>query len=223
MLVSVVIGRASTILQDATGVRWPEAELVGWLNDGQREVVQVRHDASVSNGAITLTANSTKQTLPAGSIALLGISRNLGANGLTPGAPIKLTKREYLDALVPTWHTDVGQTAIKNYCYDITDPKRYYVYPRPHATTVVQVDALLCVLPSDCALPSVTPTAAITLADEYVNSLVDYILYRAFSKDTEAASAQRASGHYTLFMTSLGVKTKSDVATNPNTTTGAPA
>ncbi|MBX9850020.1 MAG: hypothetical protein K2X64_12050, partial [Rhodocyclaceae bacterium] len=68
MLVSVVIGRASTILQDATGVRWPEAELVGWLNDGQREVVQVRHDASVSNGAITLTANSTKQTLPAGSI-----------------------------------------------------------------------------------------------------------------------------------------------------------
>lgn len=223
MLVSVVIGRAGTILQDATGVRWPEAELVGWLNDGQREVVQVRHDASVSNGAITLTANSAKQTLPAGSIALLGISRNLGVDGLTPGAPIKLTKREYLDALVPTWHTDAGQIVIKHYCNDVLDPKHFYVYPRPHATTVVQVEALLCVLPADCALPSVTPSAALTLADEYANSLVDYILYRAFSKDTEAASAQRASGHYTLFMTSLGVKTKSDVATNPNTKTGAPA
>lgn len=223
MLVSALLTRAGTILQDATGVRWPESELLLWLNDGQREVVQVRHDASVSNASIALTPNTTKQALPAGAIELLGISRNMGADGNTPGEVIKLISREYLDALVPTWHTEVGKTVIKNYCYDILDPKHFYVYPRPHATTAVKVEALLCVLPADCAAPSVTPTAVITLADEYANALLDYILYRAFGKDTEAADVQRASGHYTLFMSSLGVKSKSDATTNPNATHGASA
>jgi hypothetical protein len=224
MLVSAAIGKASILIQDISAVRWPEAELVGWLNDGQRETVQHRHDASVLNSSITLASNVTRQALPAGSIALLNISRNMGVDGLTPGAPIKKIERTWLDALIPGWGSEVGSTVIKNYISNPLDPKHFDVYPRPHATTVVQVDALICVQPADCALPSVTPTAVLTLADEYANALINYIVFRALSKDTEAGDQQRAGGYFGLFMAGLGIKSKSDAAASASTTnTGTPA
>jgi hypothetical protein len=216
MLVSAIVNRAMQLLQDATNVRWPETEIVGWLSDGQREVVLIRPDASVTNASMILLANSTKQTLPVGGIRLLDYVRNMGVDGLTPGSVVRLVTREVLDAQIPTWHTDVGQTSVKHFCYDPRDPKHFYVYPRPHATIVVQGEILYSSAPADCALPSVTPSAVITLDDVYGNALLDYVLYRAYSKDAEyAANAQRAQGHYASFAASLGVKLKTDMATAP--------
>ena len=216
MLVSAIVNRATALLQDATNVRWPEAELVNWLNDGQREIVLIRPDASVTNAPMILTANSTRQTLPAAGIRLLDVVRNMGIDGLTPGNVVRLVTREVLDAQIPTWHVDAGQAAIKHFCNDPRDPKHFYVYPRPHATTVVQVEVLYSSAPADCALPSVTPTAVITLDDVYGNALLDYVLYRAYIKDAEyAANVQRAEGHYGSFAASLGIKLKTDMATAP--------
>jgi hypothetical protein len=216
MLVSAIVNRATRLLQDATNVRWPEAELVDWLNDGQREVALIRPDASVVNAPMTLLANSTKQTLPAVGIRLLDVVRNMGADGLTPGNVVRLVTREVLDAQIPTWHVDAGMAAIKHFCNDPRDPKHFYVYPRPHATTVVQVEVLYSSAPADCVLPSATPAAVISLDDVYGNALLDYVLYRGYSKDAEyAANAQRAAGHYSAFALSLGVKLKTDMATAP--------
>lgn len=223
MLVSSILSKAAILIQDISNVRWPEAELVGWLNDGQREVVQHRHDSSVLNASIALTANVTRQVLPAGSIALLNITRNMGVDGLTPGAPIKKIERTWLDALVPAWNSETGATEIKNYIANPLDPKHFEVYPRPHATTVVQVEALLCVQPADCALPSATPGAVTTLADEYSIPLINYIVFRSLSKDAEAGDAQRAGGYLSLFMAGLGIKSRSDAsATSSTTNTGTP-
>lgn len=216
MLVSALISRSAQLLQDATSVRWPEAELVGWLNDGQREIVLIRPDASVSNSSIVLTPNSTKQSIPAAGIRLLDVVRNMGVDGATPGNVIRFVSREVLDAQIPTWHSDAGQVVIKHFTHDIRDPKHFYTYPRPHASTAVQVEVLYSSVPADCVLPSVTPGALITLDDVYGNALLDYILYRAFSKDAEyAANPQRAAAHYTTFTNSLGLRTKSDVASSP--------
>jgi hypothetical protein len=216
MLVSAIVNRATQLLQDATNIRWPEAELVGWINDGQREVVLLRPDASVTNAPMILLANSTRQTLPSVGIRLLDVVRNMGTDGMTPGNVVRFVTREVLDAQVPTWHTDVGQTAIKHFCSDPRDPKHFYVYPRPHAVTVVQVEVLYSSAPADCLLPSVSSSAVISLDDIYGNALLDYVLYRAYSKDAEyAANKTRADSHYASFATSLGVKIKTDLATSP--------
>ena len=216
MLVSALISRAAQLLQDATSVRWPESELVGWLNDGQREIVLIRPDASVINSSMILSANSTKQSIPIAGIRLLDVVRNMGVDGATPGNVVRYVSREVLDAQIPTWHSDAGQVVIKHFCHDIRDPKHFYVYPRPHASTVVQVELLYSSAPADCELPSVTPSAVITLDDVYGNALLDYIMYRAFSKDADyAVNPQRAAAHYSTFTNSLGLRTKSDVATSP--------
>ena len=58
-----VIDRAEEILQDVSNVRWTQQSLLNYLNDGQREIVVFRPDASTVNASFTL-ASSAKQTLP---------------------------------------------------------------------------------------------------------------------------------------------------------------
>ena len=60
-----VIRRCVETLQDPTSIRWPVAELVRYLNDGQREVALYRPDSLVTSATLTCVAG-TKQALPAG-------------------------------------------------------------------------------------------------------------------------------------------------------------
>ena len=47
----------------------------------------------------------------------------------------------------------------------------------------------------------------INAPDKYANAAVDYVLYRAFSKDSElTVNAARAETHYRAFALSVGIK-----------------
>ena len=58
-----IIDRARVILQDGGTVRWPDSELLLWVNDAQREIAFLKPDASSVNDIAKLRANTTKQTL----------------------------------------------------------------------------------------------------------------------------------------------------------------
>lgn len=215
-----LIDRVNDTLQDTTNVRWPTAELLRYLNDGQREVVLLRPDASVTTQAVQLAANETRQALPATGVRLLDATRNMGSAGTTPGSAIRLIAREVLDTQVPTWHSDVGQTVVKHYMFDPRAPKQFYVYPRVHATTQVWVELVYSSAPTDVAGLNNT----ITLDDIYANALIDFVLYRAYSKDAEyAANATYATQRYQSFLASLGIKGQTDQSVNPNQKLGKDA
>jgi hypothetical protein len=58
----------------------------------------------------------------------------------------------------------------------------------------------------------------ISLPDIYGNALGDYVLYRAYTKDSEyAGNAQRAVAHYTAFANALGIEIKGTLAVAPVT------
>jgi len=47
--------------------------------------------------------------------------------------------------------------------------------------------------------------------DYYRNALLDYVLYRAFAKDSDSANqAQRSQNHYQMFMQAIGEKFSGD-------------
>lgn len=210
--VNSIISRAATLIQDATNVRWPQAELLDWLNDGQREVVIHKPEASVKNTSVSLTTGATKQTLPADGILLQDVVRNMGAGGSTPGQAIRLTTREVLDAQKPSWHSDANSIGyIQHYIYDPRDPKTFYVYPKA-PSTAWYAEVIYSSSPADCAL-----NGTIQIDDIYANALLDYVLYRAYSKDAEyAANANLAIAHYTAFANAIGIKTQNDMSHNPN-------
>lgn len=57
----------------------------------------------------------------------------------------------------------------------------------------------------------------IKLDDIYANAILDYVLYRAYSKDAEyAANASRAALHYQAFTAALGAKTQVDAGNDPH-------
>lgn len=208
-----LVTKAQTLLQDTTSVRWPRDELLGYLNDGQRDIVIVRPEASVTNASKALVAGSTKQTLPADAVVLIDVVRNMGAAGTTPGRVIRIVSREILDAQYPDWHSAINTTGdIRHFTFDPRDPKTFYVYPKAPATEH-HVEIAYASVPATVNDSGGT----IGVDDIYANALVDYMLYRAYSKDAEyAQNSQLAVAYYTAFATTLGIKTSSDLLRNPN-------
>lgn len=209
--VSSVVSRVATLLQDATNIRWPQAELLDYLNDGQREIVLYKPNAFVKNSSVKLITG-TKQTIPADGVQLIDVVRNLGTSGTTPGKAVRITMREILDAQLPDWHTITGTSEVRHYMYSPLDPKTFYVYPPQPAANQGYVELIYGAAPTDATLVSV-----ITIDDIYQTVLVDYMMYRAYSKDSEySADANRAQSHQAAYIASLTGKARSEIGANPN-------
>lgn len=212
MKASDIITRCQDILQDTTKVRWPDAELLRYLNDAQREVVKDRPDATAANASLTLVAG-TKQQIPALGLKLIDVPRNMGADGTTPGRAIRIIDREALDAQRPDWHTESAESAIKHFMHDARDPLRFYVYPQASASPVMQVEVIYSAAPAE--LTELTDDIGVPVT--YANALIDFTLYRAYSKDAEyTANINRAAGHYEAYRQALGLKGQVDHAMAPN-------
>lgn len=207
-----VIEKAQIILQDTTGVRWPsDTELLGWLNDGQREIMVFKPNANVKNIAVKL-GKGTKQTLPVDGVQLIDVVRNMGTDGVTPGRSIRIVMREVLDAQVPGWHTSTASSEVKHYTYAFLDPKTFYVFPPQPPTDQGFAELVYGATPADATI-----NGAISMDDIYQNVLMDYILYRAYSKDTEyAADQNRAAAHQSAYLSALTGKSKMELGANPN-------
>lgn len=224
-----IVRRVVETLQDNTSVRWPVNELVRYLNDGQREIVLYRPDAMVTNAAVALAAGS-KQSLPANGAKLIEVVRNTSGTKRS----VRLVNREILDSQSPNWHNLTGATEILHFMYDPRDPKVFYVYP-PAAASGASLDVVYAALPTDVTEPAdgalyTAVTGNISVPDIYGNVIQDYILYRAYSKDSEyAGNASRAQAHYGAFANALGIEMKATVnfqpntAANPNRSMTAPA
>ena len=191
------------------------AELVRYLNDGQREVALYRPDSMGTTATVTCVAG-TKQALPTNGAKLIDVVRN--ATGTKKA--VRLTNREILDAQTPGWHNLPGSVDVLHYMYDPRDPRVFYVYPP--ATTSAHLDIVYAAYPLDVTEPAdgslYTAVAGnIGVPDIYTNALQDYILYRAYTKDSEyAGNAARAQAHYAAFANALGVEIKATVSVGPN-------
>jgi hypothetical protein len=198
-----LINRVSITLQDPTFVRWTQSELLNYLNDAQRQVVLFRPDAKAVNAPFTCV-NAAKQTLPADGLRLISVLRN------TDGRAITKVDRSILDVQLPTWYeTPVGGDGIKHYVYDALDPKNFYVFPKPAADD--EIDIIYAMAPVDIVVSNyTTDTQVIGIDDIYANALMDYMMYRAYQKDSEFANLNRAAVYYQAFTTSLGIKSQAD-------------
>ena len=224
-----LVRRAVDTSQDNTSIRWPLREFVRYLNDGQREIVLYRPDAMATHANITCVAG-TRQSIPGTGTKLIEVIRNNQSG--SGGRAIRKVDREILDNGQSGWHTQAGVAEILHFMYDVRDPKTFYVFPP--ATTEAKLDIVYSSNPTDIATPAdgaslptdtasdftgISPAVilgAISVPDIYANALVDYMLYRAYSKDADyAGNAARAQAHYAAFANSLGIEIKATVAVAP--------
>jgi len=213
-----LLSRIQDTLQDTTSVRWPEAELLRYINDAQREIVNFRPESSATTTNVQLVSG-TKQALPSGGLRLIKITRNMNgtSSSATGKRAIRIVNVDILNTQEPDWNdpTVSGDaahgTVVKHYIYDEDDPRNYYVYPGVSGKAYVEL--VYSAAPTDLANTSAT----ISVDDIYANAIIDFVLYRAYMKDAEyAGNAQRAQNHYQLFTASIGQGGQSAMLLDPN-------
>jgi hypothetical protein len=197
------------------------------LNDAYKEIVILRPDANAESATVSLAAgarqkchDSTSVNLPT-LLRVLDVVRNMHSS--SDKRAIRRTDRKILDDQRPTWYTDTPTFSVQHFIYDDRNPHEFMVYPPANAGTLVEI--VYSSVPSPHNLSEselVSSTETIRVDDIYANCILDYVLYRAYSKDAEyAANGARAQAHYAAFSGTLGAKTTVDSTVSPNATSPA--
>ena len=213
-----LLARIEATLQDTANVRWTEAELLNYINDAQREITNIKPDATATHANVQLVTG-TKQSIPTDGLKLISVVRNMSGYWVeaTGGRAIRLVAWDILDTQDPDWHNptvtgDATHGAIpKHYLFDENDPLNYYVYPGVEGNAYVEL--VYSQRPTDLSAASST----IGIPDNYSNAIIDYCLFRAFTKDAEfAGNGARAGVHYQMFAVSVQGKAQIDAFIKPD-------
>lgn len=201
-LASTLISRGRGILQDSdsTSYTWSDADLLSYLDDGQRDIVFLKPNAYIVNEVLQLVAG-TKQTVHDG-IGLIKLVRFMGTDGTTAGDVINFVPMEQANYQERTWHSATACATPEFYTYDENDPGYFYVYPPQPTSSMGYVEEVHIGLPATLD----ATTDAIVLNDIYQTPMLNYMLYRAYSRETDAQSGALADKYYNLYLRSLGLK-----------------
>lgn len=214
-----LISRAKTLLQDTTSVRWSLSELQSSLNDGYRETLNLRPDSNTLTGTFSCAAGP-RQVLTTGfanASRLVAVVRNVAAS--SNKYAVHLIDRRVLDTQRRGWYTEPASVSVEKYIFDARQPREFLVYPP--ATSAAQLEVLYAQVPTphtltDVQLANSATAEVIRIDDTFANALLDYMLYRAYIKDSEQqGNAARAVAHYQAFQNSLGVSAQANAASQP--------
>lgn len=205
MQASVVIAKATAILQDAGDVRVSPADKLGLFNSAQRMLVMIKPEAKTARGLITLVAGA-HQTIPATGLRLIKLVRNEAGRG------ISLISEEQLNDFDPGWYATATPGPAKHYLFDPLDPKAFDVYPP--AVAGAKVMGVWSALPTDVAALA----DPIGVDDIYEMPLVHLTCYGYYLRDTQEPSNQvLAKGHLDAAVMMLLGKAASDQHMDPAT------
>lgn len=224
--------------------QFPEKITVDLLSDGQDAVCKFLPLASSRLDTIRLK-RGTRQSIaaiaaadcipgdgstPASTIygkQVLGVARNMGTDGLTPGEAIRMVEVDVLNSGTPFWHNSVG-TSVRQLVYDPQVPRDFYVSPG------VPVGRLWIELPFTSAPSRIvntgtagTPryhlagsaTDALSIDDEFVDDLVNYVCARLHLQESKYTDRNKFAVHSALFLSQLNAKVAAVTGNNPNLTT----
>jgi len=195
MLVSDIISRAQAVLND-DNVHWPEAtDLLGWANEAIEEIIKVKPDVYTTEASLSLSAG-VRQSLTSGHFRILEV---LGNNTASHKDVPVLTARETMDVYKPDWRSATQQEEVEVVVYDENVPGSFDVYPPNDGNGAL----MLVTSAPPTKLTDVGDT--FPLSDFYAGTTVNYLLYRAFAKDSDAVKYfERSQQAYKAFLSDLG-------------------
>ena len=210
MLGSDIVTRARLVLQDAA-TRWADSELALWITDGCTFIAINRPDACIVSGTMALAAGA-KQSIagltPPGMRLIDVVSE------VATGKGVKLVDRQTLDTHRPGWHAATAG-ATQNYVYDSREPQTFYVYPP--ATGSSPTLSIIYQRAPVVITSGTLGSQVLSVGDLYLPALLDYVLFRCYSKDADdTKNAELAMMYLTACANGLGIKDAKDLAFSPD-------
>lgn len=176
-----VIGKAVKLLKDAGYVRFPAATtMLSWLNDGLLELVKLDPTIGITTHAVSMVA---------------GVKQSVTGLLIEKFAYFKPVAISFLNKALPGWEAHAASATVLFVAYDPLTPKEYWVYPpQPTGTSATMM------------LSEVLPLTALTTINDnlpcndlYGPALIDYLCYRCYQSEMDAASMARSDLFFSAF------------------------
>ncbi len=176
-----------------TNFRFSDADMLDFVNAGQREIVTLLPEANVIEAIVSITFdNQMRFTIPSDGIKFIKVAANWDLTNTERGPIIRRMDIDAMEGAFQQWammtirewpnvpnfediHTDVY---FEHYMHDPREPTVYYLYP-PLGGDNFSILLVYAQLPAD--LTALGDTFA--LDDQYQNAMVEYVLYRCLSRD----------------------------------------
>jgi hypothetical protein len=224
--------------------RWPEAELIRWLNFGRMALAKYLPTVSSRTDVIKLVPGA-KQSLgrvasasikpgdgsaaaDTDGIAFMRALRNMGADGLTPGNAIRGPVDRYTkDSFTPGWASVTGNV-VQEIVFNKDLPLTFFVSPCPAASPDVWIQiewmANPTPLPAGGAPASEKYVVAgseasrvLGVPDQYAEDLHNYVVAMALLKGSKnTQNLPKAQTHAQMFIASINAQAKAISGQNLN-------
>jgi hypothetical protein len=208
-----ILDTVRPLLIDPSKIRWSDDDLLRYMSDGQRTIAAMVPDAAADLAVVQLSAG-TKQLLPSDGSTLMSVTRNMGTDGVTIGAAIRVTRRDLLDNVDANWHTKPSSTVVKHYIYDPRNNKTFYVYPPSPGTNYIEI--LYARQPQQL----VAGTDVLVVTDDFIPPMVNYTLGMAYQMDADASDAGKAQAYMSAFVSFIQARTPAKLDVSPNLAVG---
>lgn len=172
--------------------RKPDTELLGYVNEGMREISSLNPALFATIGDMICTVGAAEQavTFPDAQ-ALIAVLCIHGGAALTP------FDVNAMNMFNPSWRADTAGAA-KQWGRLPSDPLRFFIYPKAPATAQT-LDVQYIRNPTVLALSD--PITEIPTG--FMPALADYVVYRVESSDDEHSNSGRATAHYQMFVSKV--------------------
>jgi hypothetical protein len=207
---SAIMERAQSMVRDIDGIAYTETDALEWINDGESCTINLRRDIGADRQTWQLTTG-VHQTLPAGSIQLMGGVRNMGTDGLTPGDYLYQVDEQSQNAVNPGWSAAANNTSSHTeYCYNSNHADEFRIIPPSDGTGYVE--ASVCSIPT--RLTDIEDN--INVGDQWKKALVDFVCWCWLGRDDERSpNYQRAQQFKVSYLQSLGLSAEAKIAALP--------
>lgn len=189
-------------LQDTRKVTWLAPEMREYVNEALRATAFVKPDMFVQQQFVALD-QGVVQVLPADGVALFDVTRNQSGRLVTQVDKDLLIEANRFFA--------AGQQLqqVEHYCADPRSPLRYFVTPPNDGTGYVEI-----------SYGAVPPTGTLdadvlSVPDSYEDALVNFVLHRAYAKNSKAQDLTKSAAYRQAWLQALGIKSTGQAAAAP--------
>jgi hypothetical protein len=221
-----VLNRVVIDLHDTDHVRWPLYNLNLYISDGLTQIASAKPTAFSKTVTLDL-AEGVEQTLPDDVASILRVIANKSAAGIM-GRAVTPIERHQLDLFWPHWQDPrymPYSAEVQHVSYDPASPRTFLVFPGNTGTgkiTATVASGVVTVTKDVGTEGTKTDhyTMELGIDDAYRSTLVNYVLYRAFTPDQDTPqAAQRANAYLQLFTADLGQRAQNEATQTPDSIT----
>lgn len=199
---ATILDRAAELLLDTAHRTWSADELLDLLNEALSATALVKHDFYTVQDFVTLAAG-VLQTIPDDGVALLDIVRNAS------GRVVTQVDKSLLEEANRFWPAATQETVIEHFTVDPRNPLRFQVFPPSDGTSSVEM------------LYGATPPQVMYAAEEipvpasYQAPLLDFVLARAYSKNSKRQDLTKAANFAQSWARYVGATSQAQLALSP--------